>query len=1242
MFKKKDIIVILLLGFLLTVAVVAFISSRQQFKVGGVNAIIDNDSGIIFISLPEGSPAAQKVYFNFPFKNDSVYIKRMSAGSIEYDDSEEIKLVNGNTYDFEDYISHSKISIKSGKSTIEYDLWITTGNVPIITIETEKEIPDEPKIDCTINILSTRKSYNKSRIASEIELVDIVESDPKNSYSLNIKENRITRDVPQILGFDISKRFRLSALDSDRLLSGQKLAYDIFKSLDRENIAPESEYVELYLNNQYRGVYLISRRVDRNMFGLSNYNSEDHRHSVIYEASNWRADYLNGTDGFSQIEPDYENDGSYFSPLEELIDLVSGADSREFLENAESIINIDNLMDNHILFLLSGSSNKLASNQYVYRGNSTGDKFCFCPGNYYDFSFGKDKNADPEDFFYPTMLFNRLYEDKLYREKLKEQWENLRKDILSYKNLSSLIDKHASGLSDAAGRDFCKWASTGEEDSAKNNFNEKISHIKNYINDRLKYFDSYINDPPLISIGGSFAKINDQTDTIFCTLPEGSDTSQTISWHLSQDTEIYIERLPVSSSPLCQYLNQIQIRDDFNNHRELINKGSGTDDITIFIDKPSNNELVSGNLHIAGWSLKEEPAQAAEIEHIFLFDGPIVSSDTFLGKASSGLPREDVASKFNNPSYRNSGFEIYLYTPALENGLHELHLYVFDKYGDYSIKKINIEVKNDEDLIREIRNNKENLKKKLVNGMEYNFVEYIFHGNLIIKDSIIEKEYDLYVTTSDVPVAIIYTDNQTIPDDYKIDTLLQIMYHDPEINSLIDSTVFDFYGKIGIEKRGHTSLNFPKNQYSVEVIDENGEDKNVSLLGMPPESDWVLGAPYSDKTLIRNVLAYKISNEMGMYAPRTKFVEVFFDISGGYKSEVDYAGLYVLTEKIKRDAERVEVEKMDSDIYKTLSGGYILEMSTDDKIKPVDSFIETERGLKLINIYPRGESITMEQKMWITGYINEFERALYSYNFKDPEEGYRKYIDVDSLVDYIIINELFKNVEAFSASTILYKERYEKLKMGPVWDFNLSTGNTTDMPASSVNEPVNWVHTEGIWRERLFEDEYFVKKYIERWGELRKDVLSDENILDIIESNVDLISEAQIRNFNRWDILGKYVWPNPKPYAVTYEEEIEKLKNWLIARAEWIDSNIDSLGHEMTCYSISLGDDGCFEFKFRWLYDHNNLVKIYDMDGNEVFSIDMPNAEPGFKACLPDGNYTVKTFHDESKLPIQEFIIRKP
>lgn len=392
MFRKKDIFLLLSLLVFTSATILFFILNREQFIVGSTKAIIDNKNKIIFVALPEGSQTKQLIKFNFPLKNKNIYIKKISCGSNIYNNKNEEKLENKSIYNFENFIHHSKIIIKSKLSNVEYDLWITTGNIPILIVNSEKQIVNEPKVRAQIRVLAKNPLYNSSILNSEIELVDINNDIKKFSYSFNILSNNLIRKTPQLLDFEPSKRFTLSSLWPDDSLIRQKLSYEVFKSLSPENIAPDSWFIELILNNKYEGVYLLSRRVDKDMFNLENFDKNELKHSVIYEASNKKADFSMGITGFSQIEPDEKKDIRYSKPLEELIDNIINKDSNQFENWVYSNIDIDNLIDNHILFLLSGNSNSLASNQYIYRSNKNKDKFKFCPGDYYNFGFGIDTN----------------------------------------------------------------------------------------------------------------------------------------------------------------------------------------------------------------------------------------------------------------------------------------------------------------------------------------------------------------------------------------------------------------------------------------------------------------------------------------------------------------------------------------------------------------------------------------------------------------------------------------------------------------------------------------------------------------------------------------------------------------------------------------------------------------------------------------------------------------------------------
>lgn len=408
---------------------------------------------------------------------------------------------------------------------------------------------------------------------------------------------------------------------------------------------------------------------------------------------------------------------------------------------------------------------------------------------------------------------------------------------------------------------------------------------------------------------------------------------------------------------------------------------------------------------------------------------------------------------------------------------------------------------------------------------------------------------------SNLPIVIIDTFGQWIPDDPKIPARIKIVYN------ALDSRHVDFEGKIGIEVRGKTSQMFPKQQYGFEIQDDSGNDKDVSLLGLPAESDWVLNGPYSDKTLMRNYLAYEFSNRIGRYASRTKFVEVFLNDSGDTRiGGKHYVGVYLLMEKIKRGRKRVNIKslKPTQNRPSEITGGYILKI---DKIDWYDTYFSTRHGTQLIHVYPKGREMSPAQKVWIREYMNAFESALAGKDFADPKRGYARYIDIDSFIDHFIINELFKNTDGFRNSTYMYKDRNGKLKMGPVWDFNLSMGNTVLYRGWETDSWLIGTNPVPFWWGRLLMDENFKRRLVKRWRTLRKKELATSELLDEIDRTAGYLYDAQKRNFQKWRVLGYRVFGNPGPYLPTYEQEVQQLKTWLQARVKWMDGRIDAFGN---------------------------------------------------------------------------------
>ncbi len=363
----------------------------------------------------------------------------------------------------------------------------------------------------------------------------------------------------------------------------------------------------------------------------------------------------------------------------------------------------------------------------------------------------------------------------------------------------------------------------------------------------------------------------------------------------------------------------------------------------------------------------------------------------------------------------------------------------------------------------------------------------------------------------------------------------------------------DYIGNTGMKKRGSSSLGFPKNNYNFETWDEKSRDLQVSLFGMPPESDWSIHGPYSDKTQMRNFLSYDWSNKMGRYAVRCRLVEMFFNLRGGKVSYADYYGIYVLMEKIKRGRDRVDISRLHASENQepALSGGYILKI---DRLDPGDSGFTSSRGLTHAYVDPKEQEITPQQKVYIKRYIDQFEGALFGANFAHPENGYAKFIDVDSFIDHHMLVEVTKNIDGFRLSTFMFKDRNGKLNMGPIWDYNLSLGNADYLGGW---EPKGWYMNEsGVsfphW-QKFFTDPNFVKRYGERWFGLRANLFKAGTILQQIDETAALLKEPAVRNFKRWPTLGTYVWPN-KFIGKTYDEEIAFMKGWARDRVAWIDT----------------------------------------------------------------------------------------
>ncbi len=503
--------------------------------------------------------------------------------------------------------------------------------------------------------------------------------------------------------------------------------------------------------------------------------------------------------------------------------------------------------------------------------------------------------------------------------------------------------------------------------------------------------------------------------------------------------------------------------------------------------------------------------------------------------------------------------------------------------------------------------------------------------------TIIDKELESF--TSNLPIVILNTFGKEVLRDTKVKGSVRVI--DEKAGQSAITGGADFEGRGDLNLRGHSSLRYLKRSFSLKTRDEAGQSRSVSILGFPADSDWVLYAPYPDKTLLRDVLTYDLARQMGRYASRTKFVELFLNQVGGRMSRRHYMGVYVLEEKIKRGKGRVDIAKLSPGDHAepAITGGYVFKKDHWDdhgdttptvegrpnfgggggsrsfqsgpggfpadpngfmpptgggrrmrrgedgaveeqfrfQVQPPrrvdgqvrvqnfgqfdqgfnrgrDETFRTGQGNEFFYVEPKDDEITPAQKAWLQRHLNEFERVLYGPNFKDPVKGYAAYIDVGSFIDHHLIVELTKNIDGFRFSTFFQKDRGGKIKMEPIWDWNLSYGNANGKQGQ-IAEHWYWPQLDDqqySYYRRLFEDPDFGQRYVDRLAEVRATVFSLSNLNARIDALVADLGEARVRNFQRWPILSRRIWPNTF-VGKTYEDEIGYMKGFISQRMAWVD-----------------------------------------------------------------------------------------
>ena len=497
--------------------------------------------------------------------------------------------------------------------------------------------------------------------------------------------------------------------------------------------------------------------------------------------------------------------------------------------------------------------------------------------------------------------------------------------------------------------------------------------------------------------------------------------------------------------------------------------------------------------------------------------------------------------------------------------------------------------------------------------------------------------------STNIPLIMINTNNQIIVDEPKINVDFKIIDNSPNSFNYPSDSGNIYSGIAGIEIRGSYSATLPQKPYGIETRDIQGNNNNVSLFGMPQENDWILIANYNDKTFLRNVLAFDLFEKMGHYAPRTKLCEVVVnDI---------YNGIYVFTEKIKRDNGRVDIAKLDLDdnFGDSLTGGYIFRV---DYWNQNNSWISNYNNpnfpndaVRYVYNYPDYDEITVQQKNYIQNLVGDFEDALWSNDFEDSIIGYRPYINTRSFIDYFIVNEFARNVDGFKKSRNFYKDKSSKDSLifaGPVWDFDWAY---KDHSSSMINGS-GWRHNYSGptdvkppgWYIRLLQDTTFANELNCRYFNLRNTILDTTNIFSFIDSLSYMVREPQNRHYTRWPILGINVGtPEVGNQPTSYSGEIIKFKSWINERLIWLDANmpgncpnvsvsenkktyvvtypnpssdIVNIYSEVLLKNIKLFDNvGRLIFKKENIYSKNFQINVSDIHGFFTLKIELSNKE---------------------------------
>ena len=368
----------------------------------------------------------------------------------------------------------------------------------------------------------------------------------------------------------------------------------------------------------------------------------------------------------------------------------------------------------------------------------------------------------------------------------------------------------------------------------------------------------------------------------------------------------------------------------------------------------------------------------------------------------------------------------------------------------------------------------------------------------------------------------------------------------------------DLVSTLTTSVRGATSADFPKKGFNLKFTDSAGDPKPVALIDGPAFEKWALVGPWKfDQSFLNNAFMYELSNRIGRWTARTRFVEVYFNTNGGDIDSADYAGIYVITDRIEVDKNRVNITALarSDTIGPAVTGGYILKIdapATDELSWNTTHGVATYPDSALVLVAPEADGITPAQFTYLKDYVQRMENALYADRDKGwAQRTYLDYIDRASWIDHHILNVFSANPDEFQRSAYLMKDRNGKMVAGPIWDFDRALGSYNDARSyrydlwQGLGVPDVW--GTGWWGV-IAQDPEFMQDWVDRWQTLRLttfDAGEMRAVLDTLSAN---LGAAAARDAARWP-------DDASPYG-TYKDQVEHLKGWVSLRGAWIDTQL--------------------------------------------------------------------------------------